>query len=149
MGGEAHVVRLLPADRDTARKLFALIEVVFEADPQLLSDAYIDQLLSRPDFWALVAFEGQQVVGGLIAHTLMMTAAERSEVFVYDIAVIPDQQRLGHGRRLVQELRALANQRGIDTVFVAADDEDIHALDFYRALGATPSPVTMFEFGPR
>jgi aminoglycoside 3-N-acetyltransferase I len=31
-------------------------------------------------------------------------------------------------------------------VFVPADNGDTHALDFYRALGATASPVTMFVF---
>jgi aminoglycoside 3-N-acetyltransferase I len=29
---------------------------------------------------------------------------------------------------------------------VLADDEDQHALDFYRALGGAASPVTMFDF---
>lgn len=37
---------------------------------------------------------------------------------------------------------------GIDLVFVPADNVDIHALDFYRALGGVAAPVTIFEFGP-
>jgi aminoglycoside 3-N-acetyltransferase I len=35
---------------------------------------------------------------------------------------------------------------GIDEVFAAADNDDRHALDFYRALGGSPSPVTFFLF---
>jgi len=31
-------------------------------------------------------------------------------------------------------------------VFVPADNEDDDALDFYRALGGTPSSVTFFSF---
>ena len=31
-------------------------------------------------------------------------------------------------------------------IFVPADDDDIHALDFYRALGGEESPVTFFTF---
>jgi aminoglycoside 3-N-acetyltransferase I len=77
-----------------------------------------------------------------------MTTSERAEVFIFDIAVRPDQQRRGVGRRLVSELCARAKAEGIATVFVAADDEDAHALDFYRALGAAGAAVTMFEFGP-
>ena len=87
------------------------------------------------------------VVGGLTAHTLPMTAFEGAEVFLYDIAVDADYRRRGFGRRLVAALRSEANRLGIRTVFVPADDEDTHALDFYTALGGTPSRVTLFEFG--
>jgi aminoglycoside 3-N-acetyltransferase I len=43
-------------------------------------------------------------------------------------------------------LQADAASLGIGEQFVVADNEDEHALDFYRALGAVPSAVTMFEF---
>jgi aminoglycoside 3-N-acetyltransferase I len=87
------------------------------------------------------------VVGGLIAHTLAMTTSERAEVFLYDVAVDGDHQRLGIGRRLVDTLRREAAAAGIDVLFVPADNDDTHALDFYQAMGGTPSPVTIFEFG--
>jgi aminoglycoside 3-N-acetyltransferase I len=51
----------------------------------------------------------------------------------------------GIGRRLVEALRDAANAIEAD-VFVPADDEDLHALDFYRALGGEPAPVTIFTF---
>jgi aminoglycoside 3-N-acetyltransferase I len=35
---------------------------------------------------------------------------------------------------------------GIASVFVTADTSDRHALDFYRALGGTAAPATMFTF---
>ena len=111
-----------------------------------LSDGYLDLLLARPDFWVLTALCDGSVVGGLTAHTLMMTAFEGAEVFLYDIAVDPDHQRRGFGQRLVDTLRREASSLGIHTVFVPADDEDTHALDFYRALGGTPEQVTFFGF---
>ena len=90
-------------------------------------------------------FDGD-VVGGLTAHTLPLTSGEQSEVFIYDIAVAPAHQRKGIGRGLVEELRRLAASAGVGEVFVAADNDDAHALDFYRALGGTPAPVTIFTF---
>ena len=89
------------------------------------------------------------IVGGLTAHTWPMTRAEQSEIFIYDIAVRKDQQRKGVGRRLVTALLESAVASGIDDVFVAADNDDSHALDFYRALGGVASPVTMFTFSSR
>jgi aminoglycoside 3-N-acetyltransferase I len=43
-------------------------------------------------------------------------------------------------------MRAHASARGIAVVFVPADDEGTHALDFYRAMGGTPTTVTFFAF---
>ena len=105
-------------------------------------------LLARPQFWAFAAICDERVVGGLTAHTLMMTAFEGAEVFLYDIAIDPAYQRRGFGQRLVQTLRREAHSLGISTVFVPAADEDTRALDFYRALGGTATKVTFFEFGP-
>ncbi|HXT16347.1 MAG TPA: GNAT family N-acetyltransferase [Gemmatimonadaceae bacterium] len=71
---------------------------------------------------------------------------ELSELFIYDRAVRSAHQRQGIGRALVTALLAAAAAQGIDEVFVAADVTDLHALDFYRALGGAPAPVTMFTF---
>jgi aminoglycoside 3-N-acetyltransferase I len=46
----------------------------------------------------------------------------------------------------MERLRADAAALGCRTLFVAADDEDTHALDFYRALGGAGAAVTMFTF---
>jgi aminoglycoside 3-N-acetyltransferase I len=43
-------------------------------------------------------------------------------------------------------LREEAAAAGVTVLFVLADNEDAHALDFYRGLGAAPTPTTMFSF---
>ena len=135
-------------DVAAARQLFALMAEVFDEDARPLSDVYVDQLLGRAGFWALAAFIDGDLVGGLTAHTLPMTRAEFSEIFIYDIAVRADRQRQGVGRRLVETLREMAAAHGVHNLFVPADDDDAHALEFYRALGATATPVTLFAFSP-
>jgi len=129
-----------------ARALFATMTRVFATPAEALSDAYLTRLLDRDDFWALAAFVDGQMVGGLTAHTLPLTRAEVSEVFIYDIAVVPDWQRHGVGRQLMSTLRSQAAAAGISVVFVPADNEDTHALGFYEALGGVPAPVTIFTF---
>jgi aminoglycoside 3-N-acetyltransferase I len=141
-----HVQRLTPGDRDRARTLFTLIANVFEVGSGELSDDYLDRLLGREDFWAIAAFRDGRIVGGLTAHSLPMTRTATSEIFIYDVAVHPEYQRNGVGRALIAELRAQAAQAGIGEVFVPADNEDVHALDFYRAVGGVESPVTFFTF---
>lgn len=152
------VRRLAPGDEGVAREMFAMMEAVFAEDEEdddvdegscdnnKLRDEDVAGLLRRGDFWALVAAEDGVVVGGLTAHVLPMTRSRSSELFLYDLAVETARQRRGIGRALVEEALALAERAGIRTTFVPADDEDTHALDFYRALGGTPSPVTFFTF---
>jgi aminoglycoside 3-N-acetyltransferase I len=139
-------VRLTSGDTAVAKAVFSLMATVFEEREEELGDEYVAGLLARPDFWAVAAIDGDDVVGGLTAHTLPMTRKRGSEIFIYDIAVRPDRQRRGVGRALVACLRAEAAAEGIDTLFVPADDQDEHAILFYRALGGDPSPVTFFTF---
>jgi len=138
--------RLTRPDVAAARQLFVLMAHVFDEEARPLGDTYVAGLLSRPEFWAVAAFIDGAVVGGLTAHTLPLTTSESFEIFIYDIAVRADRQRQGIGRRLIGALRELAASQGIRDVFVPADDEDGHALEFYRSLGATGTPVTFFVF---
>jgi len=138
--------RLASGELDLARGLFVMMAEVFGEETETLSDAYLRRLLGRADFWAIAAFAGDELVGGLTAHALPMTRTESSELMIYDLAVRADRQRQGVGRRLVAALREAAAAQGIREVFVPADNDDAHALDFYRALGGMPAPVTLFTF---
>ena len=140
------VVRLTTGEEALAARLFTVMAEVFGEERQAPGAAYLARLLGRDDFWALAALAGDEVIGGLTAHTLPMTRSESSEVFLYDLAVQPRYQRRGVGRGLVDRLRQLASEAGIEDVFVPADSEDQHALDFYRAIGGQASPVTFFTF---
>lgn len=119
---------------------------VFETETEPLSTGYLVRLLERDDFWAFEASVEGRTAGGLTAYTLPLTRIEESEVFLYDIAVMPEYQRRGLGRKLVMALREQAAASGIKVMWVPADNEDTHALDFYRALGGAPAPVTIFTF---
>jgi aminoglycoside 3-N-acetyltransferase I len=141
-------VRLGAGDTAVAKAMFTMMAAVFEEPAGDLSDEYVAELLARPGLWAIAAIDGDEVVGGITAHTVPMTRKEGSEIFLYDIAIRTDRQRRGIGRSLVSCLREGAAAEGIDTVFVPADDEDDHAIAFYRALGGEASPVTFFTFEP-
>ena len=145
-GDQPAVRRLRAGDRTLARETFSVMAQVFETESEPLTDVYIDGLLNRPEFWVVAATANGRVVGGLTAHTLAMTVHEGSEIFLYDIAVSEAFQRRGIGRQLVASLLDGARALGIKTVFVPADADDTHALDFYRALNGSPSAVTMFDF---
>ncbi len=139
------VVRLGPMDHGLARQTFLLLATIFDEHREPLSEPYVTELLGHDRLLAYAAVTGARPVGGLVAHVLPGTARERAEVFLYDIAVDAAHRGEGVGRSLVQALRADAARHGARTIFVAADDADTGALDFYHSLGAHGSPVTVFE----
>jgi aminoglycoside 3-N-acetyltransferase I len=143
------VKRLRMKDRADARRLFCLLGEVFEEKCAPLSDRYLEQLLAREDFWALAALSGEDIIGGATAYTLPMTCQETAEIFIYDVAVISTHRRKGVGRQLIRGLRQEAAKAGIHELFVAADNLDEHALDFYKRLGRAATATTLFAFSTR
>jgi aminoglycoside 3-N-acetyltransferase I len=140
------VKRLSAAETELALSLFAMMGSVFGEALVRPDQNYARGLLEREDFWAFAALEDERPVAGLTAFVLPLTRSSKSELFVYDVAVLPTHQRRGVGRRLVEAAIRLARQSGIGVTWVAADDADKHALDFYRAIGGAASPVTVFTF---
>jgi aminoglycoside 3-N-acetyltransferase I len=143
---ESRVVvrRLSSVDITLARQTFAVMLEAYEEEPSVLSDAYLERLLTRQDFWVFSASIGDEVIGGLTAHTLPMTRNESEEVFLYDIAVLESFRRLGAGRLLIDSLRQAARDVGITVVFVPVDEVDEEASEFYRTLQGAESPVRFF-----
>ncbi len=135
------------ADIKLAQSVFAVMASVFGGENAVrVSREYATALLYRDDFLVIAALVDEKPVAGLTAFVLPLTRSETAELLIYDIAVAPTHQRNGIGRRLVQEVRGLAAERGIATIWVPADDEDDHAFEFYRSMGGTPSAVTIFSF---
>ena len=148
VGAPGVVVRRLSAEDVTlAAATLTMMAEVFEEPHDELSVAYVGRLLQRSDFWLLAAVLDGAPVGGVSAHALPLTRIESTELFIYDLAVHEEYQRRGIGRVLVQELTAQAAREGIHVAWVPADNEDEHALEFYRSLGAAEAPVTIFTLG--
>ena len=138
--------RLGADDPSLAAAALQTMHAVFDEPVEPLPPAYIAALLARDDFWLVAAFDDGAPVGAITAHRLPMTRAATSELFIYDLAVAESHQRRGIGRALVASLREAALAAGIGVAFVPADDEDDHALAFYRAIGGAAAPVTIFTF---
>ena len=99
------------------------------------SRAYLERLLGRDDFIALVALRGNEVVGGIAAYELHKFEQERSEIYIYDLAVATAHRREGIATALITELREIAASRGAYVIFVQADRDDAPAITLYTKLG--------------
>jgi aminoglycoside 3-N-acetyltransferase I len=75
------------------------------------------------------------VVGGLAAYELRKFEQERSEIYIYDLAVADTHRRRGIATALIQELKKIAALRGAYVIFVQADIGDEPAIALYTKLG--------------
>ena len=108
--------KLTPADVPLLRALNALFGEAF-GEPEAYgaeppSDVYLEALLAKEHVIALVAFVGQEVVGGLVAYELDKFERTRSELYIYDLAVGEAHRRQGIATALIKRLREIAAQRG-------------------------------------
>ena len=92
MAAPTHDLRLLGAgDVATMRGLLAVFGHAFDEVATYThaqsDDAYLSRLLASPTFIAIAALERDAVVGGLAAYVLPKFERERSEVYLYDLAV--------------------------------------------------------------
>jgi aminoglycoside 3-N-acetyltransferase I len=100
------------------------------------SHAYLKRLLSSDYFIALAALKNGSVVGGLTAYELQKFEQERSEIYIYDLAVAAAHRREGIATALIQELQKIAVARAAYVIFVQADLGDDPAIALYTKLGA-------------
>ena len=99
------------------------------------SAAYLEKLLAKDTFIALAALVDGEIVGALAAYVLEKFEQERSEVYIYDLAVAESYRRRGIATALIERLKERARQIGAWVVFVQADYGDDPAVALYTKLG--------------
>ena len=99
------------------------------------SGAYLKRLLSSDYFIALASLKNGAVVGGLAAYELQKFEQERSEIYIYDLAVAAEHRREGIATALIQELKKIAIERTAYIIYVQADLGDDPAIALYTKLG--------------
>ncbi len=97
---------------------------------------YLQRLLSNEYFIALAALKHNEVVGGLAAYELQKFEQERSEIYIYDLAVSTAHRRQGIATTLIRKLKNIGAQRKVYVIFVQADIGDEPAINLYSKLGA-------------
>lgn len=141
------IIKLQSEDATLFQDLLQVFAQVFErADFVQPSHAYLQSLLAKDSLVVYVALQEAEVLGGLTAYELPMYYAPGSEMFLYDIGIRPDCQRRGLGKALLQTLQKHCCHRGITSLFVAADEEDQHALDFYQSTGGKAAMVRHYSY---
>ena len=141
MPPEYTIRQLTPGDLHLMDALLAMFGEAFDErdtyGAKRPTPAYQRRLLGGSHFIALAAVHGDEVVGGLAAYELPKFEQERSEIYIYDLAVTTVHRRQGIATGLIQALRDEARRRGAYVIYVQADTgpEDEAAIALYPRLG--------------
>jgi aminoglycoside 3-N-acetyltransferase I len=143
--------RLSRHDLSVMREVNRLFAAAFKAPSDYPDDAPDDEVLADrladPNIIALAAVAGTKIIGGLTAYVLRKLEQERSEIYIYDLAVAEDWRREGVATALIDRVRRIANEVGAWVIFVQADHGDDPAIALYTGLGARED-VLHFDIQP-
>lgn len=136
-----NIHQLTPDDLELMENLLSTFGAAFDDaetyNGQRPGADYLRRLLGSDYFIALAALDDKEVVGGIAAYELVKFERERSEIYIYDLAVAENHRRKGIATALIQKLKKIAATRGAYVIFVQADTgvEDEPAIALYTKLG--------------
>jgi aminoglycoside 3-N-acetyltransferase I len=148
------VRRLGPGDLAGFRAMNAVFAAGFDEPEHYAAhpptDAWAARWLANPDHVALLADLGGTPVGALAGYVLPKFEQARSEIYIYDLAVIAVARRQGVATSLIDHLRVIARDIGAWTIFVQADiiPEDEPARALYRKLASEEITALHFDIAP-
>jgi aminoglycoside 3-N-acetyltransferase I len=147
--------RLGASDLELMKRLLRLFSEVF-AEPDtyqgaIPGNAYLLDRLRDQTFFAVAALDQNgTMIGGLAAYELKKFEQERSEVYIYDLAVDARHRRKGVATALIRRLGEVARKRGAWIMFVQADigEEDEAANALYRKLATEMIVANHYDIVP-
>ena len=110
-------------------------------------DDYLRKLLADDKIIVLIARIDGEMVGALAGYELVKFEAERSEIYIYDLAVREEYRRCGVATALIEALKPIALGKGAWMIFVQADPPDAPAVALYDKLGVREE-VYHFDISP-
>ncbi len=120
-------------DIEDFSKLIDVFEDVFKMENfNKPDDKYLQQMLTKSNFFVLLAKAENKVLGGLTVYVLDQYYSHKPLAYIYDLAIAEAYQRKGIGTALIAYLSNYCKEKGFEEVFVQADRSDAYALDFYR-----------------
>ncbi len=146
MKNEFKILKLQENNLELFMEFVVLLTEVFDEYHTVASKKHLTKLLAKPDFNAIVVIKDNTVVGGLTAYELERYYNDKSELYIYDIAVKPELHNQGIGKKLIEFLKNYSVKKGIEMIFVEAHSEDEQAVKFYESTFGKSEKVDHFNF---
>ena len=107
------------------------------------------KFIKNPNNIFLLAYFDNQIAGMISAYKLQRMDDKESEMFFYEIGVSKQFRQKGIGKALIEELKRIAKELGINEMFVLTNRSNLPAMKLYESTGGVVSKETdevMFEY---
>lgn len=125
-------------DAEAIRSMIAALARETVGDQQAVCDAdAIRRYGFGPEksFESVVAEQGGDIVAAMIMFDDFSTWRGKKGVYVLDVYITPRARGFGLGRRLIACAAEWGRGRGGNYVRLSVDQQNIHAINFYEAIG--------------
>ena len=119
------------------------IKCVEDGKPvELVTDTAMTTFLENPYNHLLVAVDGSETLGYIIAYELQRPDREQSMMHLYDITVLSEYRQRGIGTALIEQLKSICSTRPMMKMFVGTNRSNEPAVGLYQKTGAIPAEDT-------
>jgi aminoglycoside 3-N-acetyltransferase I len=130
------VKKLSAKDMALAKELFVFLQKEEGiASPAISSDEYLKDILSREDFYVIVALNNGSVIGGLTAYELPRFKEEVKELFLYEMAVNQVYKKNGVAKEIIEFTKKIASEKGVREMFVGTSVRNTAAMRLFEKTG--------------
>ena len=115
-------------------------------DTDIPDAEYLAVLLSSDSFHAIVAMDGDLIIGGLTAYELPMFPKAIKEMFLYEISVDERYRQQGIATMLIDQLKSICAAKNIKIIFVGTETTNLPAKKLYKASGGSEEDIAWFTY---
>ncbi|QKI90148.1 GNAT family N-acetyltransferase [Thiomicrorhabdus xiamenensis] len=138
------------AQRQNIAQMTELLRILFsiEADFEFAPEKHrsaLQKIIEQPDCGALVALDGDELIGMCTAQWVYSTATGQKSAWIEDVIVHPEYQGKGIGTQLMNALKEWCRENGCNRMQLVYDLENRPAIDFYRNQGFTNTRLGVFS----
>jgi ribosomal protein S18 acetylase RimI-like enzyme len=138
-----NIIRCVKSDVALAVNVMATIKCVEDGKPiELATVTAMTTFLENPFNYLLVAVNGTDPTGYLVAYELQRPDREQSMVFLYDITVVNKHRRQGIGTALIERLKLICSTKPMMKMFVPTHRSNEPAVKLFKKTGAVLSNET-------
>jgi ribosomal protein S18 acetylase RimI-like enzyme len=101
-------------------------------------EEYFERFLSRPENTFIVATDGGQPVGYVVAYLVDRIDRDQRMMFLYEIGVAETHRRRGIGRNMIDTLKSVCREANAVKMWVPTGRSNIAATRLYASTGGVP-----------
>ena len=138
-----NIIRCDKSNVELAVDAMVTIKCVEDGKPvELVTVAAMTTFLENPYNHLLVAVEGSETAGYIIAYEMQRADREQTMMHLYDITVLKKYRQKDIGTALIEELKSICSTRPMMKMFVGTNRSNEAAVGLYQKTGAIPAEDT-------